>query len=142
MQLLPIRELYQTEARKIKSWAVFWCSSRWDIGKLRKRKIKPRITGDEFHKAVIAEATKWEFQDVVPEGPLPASIVREGMDITTLISWEKRWALPKAKPLSTAPATAPSRKHIYRESFGGGQRTKQATASSPPRPKGPRYWPN
>ena len=50
------------------------------------------ITDVNFRKAVVTEVGKWYFADVVSE-PLivacPLLFVHEGMDITTLVQWEK-----------------------------------------------------
>ena len=50
------------------------------------------IPDGDFRKTVIAEVSKWEFQDEVPQGTIvrcPLLFVLQGMDITTLINWEK-----------------------------------------------------
>ena len=51
-----------------------------------------QLKDKEFHKAVVAEATKWNFNEIAPEGTVidcPLLFVREGMDIATVVNWEK-----------------------------------------------------
>lgn len=65
-----------------------------------------RVTNNEFKKEVVAEISKWNFGEFVPEGATihcPLLFVREGMDITTLVNWEKSlgpvasmWALAQS----------------------------------------------
>jgi len=63
-----------------------------------------RISDAGFKTAVLSEAARWSFADVVSE-PLtvtcPLLFVRQGMDITTLVRWEKSLA-------KLAPTTTPS----------------------------------
>jgi Bacterial SH3 domain len=56
------------------------------------KEIVSRITDSEFKKAVLAEASKWTFPEIIPETTTincPLLFVREGMDITTVVQWEK-----------------------------------------------------
>jgi hypothetical protein len=56
------------------------------------RELVSRITDDEFKKAVLAEVFKWTFPEIIPETTTincPLLFVREGMDITTVVQWEK-----------------------------------------------------
>jgi Bacterial SH3 domain len=56
------------------------------------KEIVSRITDGEFKKAVLAEASKWTFPEIIPETTTincPLLFVREGMDITTVVQWEK-----------------------------------------------------
>jgi hypothetical protein len=51
-----------------------------------------RLASDEFKKAVVAEISKWNFGELFPDAATihcPLLFVREGMDITTLVNWEK-----------------------------------------------------
>ncbi|HEY6367331.1 MAG TPA: AgmX/PglI C-terminal domain-containing protein [Candidatus Binatia bacterium] len=51
-----------------------------------------RITDSEFKKAVLAEVFKWTFPEIIAETTTincPLLFVREGMDITTVVQWEK-----------------------------------------------------
>jgi len=54
--------------------------------------LSARLKDKEFRKAVAAEATKWNFNEIAPEGTVidcPLLFVREGMDIATVMNWEK-----------------------------------------------------
>jgi hypothetical protein len=56
------------------------------------KEIVSRITDSEFKKAVLAEASEWTFPEIIPETTTincPLLFVREGMDITTVVQWEK-----------------------------------------------------
>jgi len=56
------------------------------------RELVSRITDSEFKKAVLAEVSKWTFPEIIPETTTincPLLFVREGMDITTVVQWEK-----------------------------------------------------
>ena len=54
--------------------------------------LSAQLKDKEFRKAVVAEAAKWNFSDIAPEGTVidcPLLFVREGMDIATVMNWEK-----------------------------------------------------
>jgi uncharacterized protein YgiM (DUF1202 family)/cellobiose-specific phosphotransferase system component IIB len=56
------------------------------------KELISRITDSEFKKAVLAEVSKWTFPEIIPETTTincPLLFVREGMDITTVVQWEK-----------------------------------------------------
>jgi cellobiose-specific phosphotransferase system component IIB len=56
------------------------------------KELASRITDSEFKKAVLAEVSKWTFPEIIPETTTincPLLFVREGMDITTVVQWEK-----------------------------------------------------
>lgn len=54
--------------------------------------LSAQLKDKEFRKAVAAEAAKWNFSDIAPDGTVidcPLLFVREGMDIATVMNWEK-----------------------------------------------------
>jgi hypothetical protein len=56
------------------------------------KELVSRITDGEFKKVVLAEAFKWTFPEIISEITTincPLLFVREGMDITTVVQWEK-----------------------------------------------------
>jgi hypothetical protein len=56
------------------------------------KELVSRITDSEFAKAVLVEVSKWTFPEIIPETTTincPLLFVREGMDITTVVQWEK-----------------------------------------------------
>jgi hypothetical protein len=94
-QLQTLRELYRQETSKnsalmggvVLQLSVSPSGEVWKV-----REITSRISDNDFRKAVIAEASTWSFDQVVSEESTitcPLLFVREGMDITTLIRWEK-----------------------------------------------------
>src|SRR5215475_6029136 len=65
--------------------------------KVEESKIAARLESQlqglrEFKKAVVAEVSKWTFPEIVTDSTTitcPILFVREGMDITTIVQWEK-----------------------------------------------------
>ena len=56
------------------------------------KELVSRIADGEFKKAVLAEASKWTFPEIITDSTTitcPILFVREGMDITTIVQWEK-----------------------------------------------------
>lgn len=56
------------------------------------KELVSRITDSEFKKMVLAEASKWTFPEIITDSTTitcPILFVREGMDITTIMQWEK-----------------------------------------------------
>ena len=94
-QLQSLRELYRQETSKnstLMGGVVLQLSitSSGEVSKVRE--ITSRIIDSDFRRAVIAEASTWSFDQVLSEESTiicPLLFVREGMDITTLIQWEK-----------------------------------------------------
>lgn len=77
------------------------------------KELSSLIADPEFRKTVMTEAYKWSFADIVSEPVIvscPLLFVREGMDITTLVQWEKAlgYLTDKANPArATAAAKQP-----------------------------------
>ena len=98
-QLLPLRELYRLESDKNSNLmgGVFLQLTLGSAGEVaRVKELGWRITDGDFRSAVVAEVAKWDFQDTAPEGTTincPLLFVREGMEITTLVRWEKTLGL-------------------------------------------------
>ena len=99
-QLQGLRDLYRQETSKnsalmgglVLQLAV---SSSGKVTKVRE--ITSRISDNDFRTAVIADASTWSFDQVLSEESTiicPLLFVREGMDITTLIQWEKSLTQP------------------------------------------------
>lgn len=66
------------------------------------KELASRIADSVFKKAVIAQVSKWSFHDVVSDNVTincPLLFVREGMDITTLVQWERSLAHLADKPV-------------------------------------------
>ena len=113
--LQRLRELYRQESGKNftlvgRVLLQFNISPSGEVSQVRE--LSSRINDAEFKTAILAEVAKWSFADIVPEDltvTCPLLFVREGMDITTLVSWEKSLAIPgeKAAPVRAAENPAP-----------------------------------
>jgi hypothetical protein len=103
-QLQSLRELYRQETSKNSALmgGVVLQLSVGPSGQVSKvREIMSRISDTDFRRAVIAEASTWSFDQVLSEESTitcPLLFVREGMDITTLIQWEKNLSQSSDKP--------------------------------------------
>ncbi|HVO91873.1 MAG TPA: AgmX/PglI C-terminal domain-containing protein, partial [Terriglobales bacterium] len=94
-QLQALREMYRQESIK-DGTLVGGMMLQFNIGPAgdvsQVKDVSSIITEAEFRKAVVNEVVKWSFADLVSE-PLtvtcPLLFVHEGMDITTLVQWEK-----------------------------------------------------
>lgn len=70
----------------------------------RVKVLSTQLKNKKFSKAVAAEAGKWKFMGIAPAGTLiesPLLFVREGMDITTLMNWEKTLRGPREERAET-----------------------------------------
>jgi hypothetical protein len=115
-QLNGIRRLYREEVAKTSALAgglvlQFNIAPNGEVSQVRE--LSSRLGDGEFRKAVAAEAANWSFAEIVTESlqvTCPLLFVHEGMDITTLIHWEKALAESSEKPsLARAAGTvAPS----------------------------------
>ena len=103
------------------------------------KEISTRIANEEFRKSVIAAVKKWEFQDIETQGATilcPLLFVREGMDITTLVKWEKHLGSFDDKhllgavsaPLPAMPESAPARPSVEGEASETAPRKSNAPA--------------
>ena len=96
--LQRVRELYRQETAKnpnlIGSVLLqFNVSPSGEVSQVKE--LSSRVSDVEFKKAIIAEVSTWSFAQVVSENltvTCPLLFVREGMDITTLVLWEKSLA--------------------------------------------------
>jgi hypothetical protein len=94
-QLQSLREFYRQEGEKNPALMggmllQFNVNASGEVSQVKE--IASRITDVDFKKAVIAEVSKWSFQDITSDNltvNCPLLFVREGMDITTLVQWEK-----------------------------------------------------
>jgi hypothetical protein len=85
------------------------------------KEIVSRIPDDEFKKAVLAEASKWTFPEIITDNTTimcPILFVREGMDITTIVQWEKTLGQ------FTAPAKGNTRVTQQSQAPEGSKRTE------------------
>lgn len=94
-QLQKLREIYRQESANNARLAgglllQINVGSAGEVGQVKE--ISSFIDDAEFRKTVLAEASNWSFAEIVSEPVVincPLLFVREGMDITTLLQWEK-----------------------------------------------------
>lgn len=106
-QLQTLRDLYRQEISKnsaLMGGVVLQLSINSSGEVTKVREIASRISDNDFRKAVIANASTWSFDQVLSQESsitCPLLFVREGMDITTLIQWEKNLSQAGDKPALT-----------------------------------------
>ncbi len=118
-QLHGVRELYRQELAGNETLAGsfvlhFRISPNGELGQIREH--GGRMPDPGFKKAVVDQVAGWSFPELVSESvevTCPLLFVHEGMDITTLVHWEKSLAGGSTKALaahspekSSAPAPA------------------------------------
>jgi len=94
-QLQGLREFYRQESERDPSLMggmllQLAVSPSGDVTNVKE--LVSRIGDSEFKKAVLAEASKWTFREILTDSTTitcPILFVREGMDITTIVQWEK-----------------------------------------------------
>jgi hypothetical protein len=143
-QLQSLRDLYRQEISKnpaLMGGVVLQLtiSSSGQVTKVREM-IASRISDNDFRKAVIADASTWSFAQVLSEESIitcPLLFVREGMDITTLIQWEKNLSQAGDRPalakvtldVDPTPQTTAVRNPSVR------QTSSKEIAVAPPQPR-------
>jgi Bacterial SH3 domain len=103
-QLQSLRELYREQTSKQPALMggivlQLTISPTGEVAKVRE--IPSRLDDSEFRKGVIAEASTWSFDPVLSEEwviTCPLLFVREGMEVTTLLQWEKNLSQAGDKP--------------------------------------------
>ena len=109
-QLQGMRELFRSEIAKNPSLAgtvtlQFNIAPSGEVSQVRE--VSSRINDSDFKKAVIAEGAKWSFAETIAEPvnvTCPLLFVHQGMDITTLVQWEKFVGPTGEKPASARVA--------------------------------------
>ncbi len=94
-QLQGLRELYRQESERDPTLMggmllQLTVSPSGDVTNVKE--LVSRIPDSEFKKAVLAEVSKWTFAEMITDSATitcPLLFVREGMDITTIVQWEK-----------------------------------------------------
>ena len=125
-QMNGVRQLYRQEIAGNPALAgdlvlQFNIDSTGEVSQVRE--LSSRVNDEEFKKAIVAEAAKWSFAEIATgnlQVTCPLLFVHEGMDITTLVQWEKALANSHEKPAlahasgnlreqgKPAPAAAPA----------------------------------
>jgi hypothetical protein len=109
-QLHGMRELYRQEIAKNEDLTgslivQFRVAPNGDVSEVREH--AGRMLDGQFKKAVANQAATWSFPDLVAENlevTCPLLFVQEGMDITTLVRWEKSLEDGSVKTASINPA--------------------------------------
>lgn len=94
-QLQNLREIYRHESEKnpglMGSMTLqFVVEASGEVTKVKE--VSSRLSNSDFKKAVISAVSQWSFREIIANGATiqcPLLFVREGMDITTLVQWEK-----------------------------------------------------
>src|SRR5919106_2238822 len=94
-QLQGIRELYRQEVVNNPTLAgsmtlQFNVTPSGEVSQVRE--MSSRLNDSDFKRTILAEVSKWSFAELVDENltvACPLLFVHEGMDITTLVRWEK-----------------------------------------------------
>jgi len=94
-QLQGIRELYRQEVANNPTLAggmilQFNVAPSGEISQVQE--LSSRLNDSDFKRAILAEVSRWSFADIVDDNltvACPLLFVHEGMDITTLVQWEK-----------------------------------------------------
>jgi len=111
--LQRLREIYRQESGKNSTLVgsvllQFEISPSGEVSQVKE--LSSRINDGKFKNAILAEVGKWTFADIVPENltvTCPLLFVREGMDITTLVLWEKSLAALGEKVISDRSVETP-----------------------------------
>jgi hypothetical protein len=109
-QLHGMRELYRQEIAKNEDLTgslivQFRVAPNGAVSEVREH--AGRMLDGQFKKAVANQAATWSFADLVAENlevTCPLLFVQEGMDITTLVRWEKSLEDGSIKTASINPA--------------------------------------
>lgn len=94
-QLQNLREIYRRESENnqtLMGALLLQLTVSADGEVTNVKEMASRIADNDFKKAVVAAVSKWKLGDLVPEITTihcPLLFVREGMDITTLVNWER-----------------------------------------------------
>jgi hypothetical protein len=94
-QLQSMRELYRRESEKDQSLLgvillQLTTNAAGEVANVKE--LNSRVISSDFRKSILSEASNWTFEDLFAEPTVikcPLLFVREGMDVTTLINWER-----------------------------------------------------
>jgi hypothetical protein len=108
-QLQKLRELYRQETARnpaLMGSMTLQLSISPGGQVTQANEISSRMSDGDFKKAILTQVASWSFPDVITENTTincPLLFVREGMDITTLVQWEKSVPLDDDKPVVNRP---------------------------------------
>jgi hypothetical protein len=93
------------------------------------KELLSRIPDGEFKRAVLREVLNWTFPDMLADTTTincPLLFVREGMDITTVVQWEKT-----VGPLGDKPLVARGNPQTGQQTHGSEVRRADAVIKTP-----------
>jgi hypothetical protein len=131
-QLQEVREQYRQEVVKSPTLAgsltlQFNIAPSGEVSQVRE--LSSRLNHPDFKRAILAEVPKWSFAEMVDENltvTCPLLFVHEGMDITTLVLWEKSLSNSSDMPVL---ARAPSNPTQQAKVTAAAATTKTASAA-------------
>jgi len=129
-QLQKLRELYREETEKnpaLMGNMIVQMNVASGGNVTQVKEITARLPDGDFKKAVIAEISSWTFPEIITESAtinFPLLFIREGMDITTLVEWEK--SLGQVEDKSMTAGGAPRNRAVQQT------RTAEARRATPP----------
>lgn len=137
-QLQGLREVYRQESAKNPTLVggmllQFTVTPAGEVTQVKE--TSSFITDADFRSAVVAEVGKWSFAELVSEPVIvscPLLFVREGMDITTLVQWEKALGHFNDKP--PLPRAATAAKPVIKASEIAASTPPDKPAKEPPAP--------
>ena len=94
-QLQRLRQIYRHESEKnpgLMGSMTLQFMVEPSGGVTKVKEVSSRLSNSDFKKMVIAAVSQWSFRDIIANGATiqcPLLFVPEGMDITTLVQWEK-----------------------------------------------------
>jgi hypothetical protein len=133
-QLQGLREVYREESENeptLMGGMLLQLTITPDGEVTQVRELASRITGSEFKKTVLSEVSKWTFREIIMDHTVihcPLLFVREGMDITTVVEWEKTLGQSGDNPAMAKASTQMIQQSQAVESFKRGD----ANAKSAP----------
>jgi len=117
-QLLSLRQLYrqQSESDPTLLGGLTLRLTLGNAGQVAEVTVlSAQLKDKDFRNAVAAEAAKWNFDEIASEGTVidcPLLFVREGMDIATVVNWEKALMIPREEhaPAQSIPQARVAKK--------------------------------
>jgi hypothetical protein len=94
-QLMGLRQIYRLEVEKkpaLMGTILLQLSVAPSGNVTQAKELRSHLTDQDFKKMILAEVSKWKFPEIGSDAArinCPLLFVREGMDINTLIQWER-----------------------------------------------------
>jgi len=94
-QLMGLRQIYRLEVEKkpgLMGTILLQLAVAPSGNVTQARELRSHLTDQDFKKMILAEVSKWKFPEIGSDSTrinCPLLFVHQGMDINTLIQWEK-----------------------------------------------------